>query len=170
VPAGIVTPLEVLVRGDDAGRRREQVVQELRLGRRASRSPSPRTTPPGARTAPRVVHVVPEQELVDIQPREVVERIRDRRCRSTGVEGVAGPGATVLDYSEAVFKRFPLVMALIALATFLLLVRAFRSLLLPLKAVLLNVLSVAATFGFVVLFWQRARAPSWSSTSPRPAP
>ena len=45
-------------------------------------------------------------------------------------------------------------MALIALVTFLLLVRSFRSLLLPLKAVLLNVLSVAATFGFVVLFWQ----------------
>jgi len=67
---------------------------------------------------------------------------------------VAGPGATVQDCSEAVFKRFPLVMALIALTTFVLLVRAFRSLLLPLKAVLLNVVSVAATFGFVVLFWQ----------------
>jgi len=60
----------------------------------------------------------------------------------------------VQDCSEAVFKRFPLVMALIALTTFVLLVRAFRSLLLPLKAVLLNVVSVAATFGFVVLFWQ----------------
>jgi putative drug exporter of the RND superfamily len=71
-----------------------------------------------------------------------------------GTVGVAGPGATVRDYTDAVFKRFPLVMALIALVTFVLLVRAFRSLLLPLKAVLLNVLSVAATFGFVVLFWQ----------------
>ncbi len=39
--------------------------------------------------------------------------------------------------------------------TFVLLVRTFRSLLLPLKAVLLNVLSVAATFGGVVLFWQQ---------------
>jgi RND superfamily putative drug exporter len=60
----------------------------------------------------------------------------------------------VQDYSNAVFKRFPLVMLLIALTTFLLLVRAFRSLLLPLKAVILNVISVGATFGFVVLFWQ----------------
>ena len=71
-----------------------------------------------------------------------------------GVVGIAGTGATVRDYTEAVFKRFPLVMALIAFVTFLLLVRAFRSLLLPLKAVVLNVLSVAATFGFVVWFWQ----------------
>jgi RND superfamily putative drug exporter len=101
-----------------------------------------------------LVHVVPEQELVDIETAQVVERIEDTVLQIEGVEGVAGPGATVLDYSDAVFKRFPLVMLLIALVTFLLLVRAFRSLLLPLKAVLLNVLSVAATFGFVVLFWQ----------------
>ena len=38
--------------------------------------------------------------------------------------------------------------------TFLLLVRTFRSILLPIKAVLLNVISVAATFGATVLFWQ----------------
>ncbi len=50
--------------------------------------------------------------------------------------------------------RFPLVMGLVAVTTFLLLVRTFRSVLLPLKAVVLNIVSVAATFGFVVLFWQ----------------
>ena len=44
---------------------------------------------------------------------------------------------------------------MIAVVTFVLLVRAFRSILLPLKAVLLNVISVAATFGATVLFWQQ---------------
>jgi len=97
---------------------------------------------------------VPEAELVDLQSAGVVEDVQASLSGLPGVEGVAGPGATVLDYSDAVFTRFPLVMGLIALTTFVLLVRAFRSLLLPLKAVLLNVLSVAATFGFVVLFWQ----------------
>ena len=38
--------------------------------------------------------------------------------------------------------------------TYLLLVRAFRSLLLPLKAVLLNLVSLGATLGLMVLFWQ----------------
>ena len=42
-------------------------------------------------------------------------------------------------------------VALIALVTFALLARALRSLVLPLKAVLLNVLSVGAAFGVVVL-------------------
>jgi RND superfamily putative drug exporter len=44
--------------------------------------------------------------------------------------------------------------ALIALVTFLLLARAFRSLLLAGKAVILNVLSLGATFGLMTWFWQ----------------
>ena len=55
---------------------------------------------------------------------------------------------------HAVYGNFPLMLALIALLTYVLLVRAFRSLLLPLKAVLLNLVSVGATLGLMVLFWQ----------------
>src|SRR3712207_1131563 len=43
---------------------------------------------------------------------------------------------------------------LIAILTFLLLARAFRSLLLPLKAVVLNVVSVGAAWGVMTFFWQ----------------
>ena len=46
-------------------------------------------------------------------------------------------------------------IALIAMTTFILLARAFRSLLLPLKAIILNVLSVAAAWGVLVLVWQK---------------
>ena len=46
------------------------------------------------------------------------------------------------------------VLLLIALVTFVLLVRTFRSLLLPLKAVVLNLVSLAAVFGAMVFFWQ----------------
>jgi putative drug exporter of the RND superfamily len=45
-------------------------------------------------------------------------------------------------------------IALITVTTFILLARAFRSLLLPLKAILLNILSVAAAWGVLVLVWQ----------------
>ena len=45
-------------------------------------------------------------------------------------------------------------IALIAVLTFLLLARAFRSLLLPLKAVILNVISVGAAWGVITLIWQ----------------
>jgi len=45
-------------------------------------------------------------------------------------------------------------LLIIAGLTFILLVRAFRSLLLPLKAVILNLISLTAVYGLMVLFWQ----------------
>ena len=45
-------------------------------------------------------------------------------------------------------------IALITITTFILLARAFRSLLLPAKAIVLNILSVAAAWGVLVLVWQ----------------
>ena len=45
-------------------------------------------------------------------------------------------------------------IALITVLTFLLLARAFRSILLPLKAVVLNIISVAAAWGVMALVWQ----------------
>jgi len=46
-------------------------------------------------------------------------------------------------------------LALIAVATYLLLARAFRSLLLPLKALLMNALSVSAAYGVITLIFQK---------------
>jgi putative drug exporter of the RND superfamily len=153
VPSGVVTPLEVLVRGEDAQASAAEVVARLDDVEGVAFAVAP-NDPSWQVGDTAVVHVIPEQELVDLSRAQVVERIEEAITDVPGVEGIAGFGATVLDYSDAVFGNFPLVIGLIALATFVLLVRTFRSLLLPLKAVLLNVLSVAATFGFVVLFWQ----------------
>jgi uncharacterized membrane protein YdfJ with MMPL/SSD domain len=52
------------------------------------------------------------------------------------------------------YGSFPLMVALIAITTFVLLARACRSLLLPAKAIVLNVLSVAAACGVMALVWQ----------------
>ena len=67
---------------------------------------------------------------------------------------VGGQPASNSDFIDAVYGSFPLMIALIALTTFILLARAFRSLLLPLKAIVLNILSVAAAWGVLVLVWQ----------------
>jgi RND superfamily putative drug exporter len=83
-----------------------------------------------------------------------VDDVRDAVHALPGYDGVAGPGVLMEDYQHAVYDKFPYVLALIALVTFVLLVRTFRSILLPLKAVLLNLVSVAAVFGIVTWFWQ----------------
>jgi putative drug exporter of the RND superfamily len=74
----------------------------------------------------------------------------------------AGPGVRVggepaanADFIDVVYGSFPLMIALIAVTTYILLARAFRSLLLPAKAILLNVLSIAAAWGVMVLVWQK---------------
>jgi RND superfamily putative drug exporter len=71
-----------------------------------------------------------------------------------GVVGIAGEGAVELDYQHAIFGSFPLMFSVIAVLTFLLLARAFRSVLLAVKALLLNLISLAATFGAMTWFWQ----------------
>ena len=67
---------------------------------------------------------------------------------------VGGQPASNHDFISAVYGNFPLMIALIAFFTFILLARAFRSLLLPLKAVILNVISVGAAWGVMTLIWQ----------------
>jgi RND superfamily putative drug exporter len=68
---------------------------------------------------------------------------------------VGGIGAENQDFVDAIYGSFPVMIALIAVLTFLLLARAFRSLLLPIKAVILNVISVAAAWGVITLVWQK---------------
>jgi putative drug exporter of the RND superfamily len=65
-----------------------------------------------------------------------------------------GEAAQSADFLDSVYGNFPLVIALIAGLTFLLLARAFRSVIVPLKAVLLNLLSVGAAWGLMVIVWQ----------------
>jgi putative drug exporter of the RND superfamily len=68
---------------------------------------------------------------------------------------VGGIDAQNRDFISAVYGSFPLMIALIAVVGFILLARAFRSLLLPAKAVALNILSIAAAWGALTLIWQK---------------
>ncbi len=59
------------------------------------------------------------------------------------------------DFVHAVYGNFPYVLAFVVLLTFLLLMRAFRSIVLPLKAVVLNLISLGCAFGVVVFIFQQ---------------
>jgi RND superfamily putative drug exporter len=67
---------------------------------------------------------------------------------------VGGFQATSLDFTRALYGQFPQAILFIVLATYLLLLLLFRSLLLPLKAILMNVLSVSAAYGVLVVVFQ----------------
>ena len=59
------------------------------------------------------------------------------------------------DFVHAVYGKFPLVLAFVILLTLVLLMRAFRSVFLAVKAVILNLLSLGAAFGIIVFIFQQ---------------
>ena len=86
--------------------------------------------------------------------RETLDRTRTAAHSVGPGVRLGGIPAQNEDFINAVYGNFPLMILLIAVITFILLARAFRSLLLPLKAVVLNVISVAAAWGVLVIVWQ----------------
>jgi putative drug exporter of the RND superfamily len=146
---GNLTPIEVLVSTDQA----RSAAAELAKVDGVTRAVVP-DDKMSNRDGKSVVVLVPDTETVNATSVDVVNRVSDRAKDLPGVIGITGIGPTQIDFLNAVYGNFPLMFTIIALLTYVLLVRAFRSLLLPLKAVLLNLLSLGATYGLLVLFWQ----------------
>jgi RND superfamily putative drug exporter len=149
VSTGWLTPIEVLVQKDQA----QAAATELAKVSHVERALVP-TDAAYTRDGKTVVVVVPDHETVNSKSIGVVKEVKRVAQSLPGVIGVTGVGAAQIDFMHAVYGNFPLMLTLIALLTYVLLVRAFRSLLLPLKAVVLNLISLGATYGVMVLFWQ----------------
>ena len=101
-----------------------------------------------------VVIAIPNEGDDTAAGRDTVDALIGAAHSASPDARVGGTGPLGRDFVDAVYGAFPLMIALISILTFLLLARAFRSLVLPLKAIVLNVLSVAAAWGFITLIWQ----------------
>jgi RND superfamily putative drug exporter len=93
------------------------------------------------------------------QAQAFVARLRDRLIPDAhfppgAVVLVGGAPAQGVDFLHQAYRYFPLLVAAVLALTYLLLMRLFRSLLLPLKAVALNLLSVGASYGMLVVFFR----------------
>ncbi|MGH3244239.1 MAG: MMPL family transporter, partial [Spirillospora sp.] len=98
-----------------------------------------------------LITVLPADEGGTDAGKNTVKAVRD--AVPAGAR-VGGPTANEIDFVDKVYGTFPYMLALICVLTFVLLARAFRSLLLALKAVVFNLLSLAAVLGSIVLVWQ----------------
>jgi RND superfamily putative drug exporter len=67
---------------------------------------------------------------------------------------VGGPAAALVDFDDELFGSLPRVIVAVLVLTFVVLMLLFRSIVIPLKATLLNLLSVLAAYGFLVLVFQ----------------
>jgi RND superfamily putative drug exporter len=150
VPTGVMTPVEVLVpRGTDATALADELA-DVEGVYTALAPASPGWVVDGSA----MVTVLPEAESMTTRGQETVQRIRDVVGRSAPQAQVGGSGAQLIDEISGQYGPFPWLLALIALVSLVLLTRAFRSLVLALQAVLLNLLSVGAAYGALVLVWQ----------------
>lgn len=87
--------------------------------------------------------------------RSIVQDIRDRLATTEDYEiYVGGETAEGMDTSKSLNDRLPMVLTFTLLLLFFVLVVTFRSLLLPLKAIVLNILSLGATYGILVIVFQ----------------
>jgi RND superfamily putative drug exporter len=96
--------------------------------------------------------VVPSVEPISGKGEVLVE---DIRSLETPFEvGVTGRSAQLVDSKDAIFAKIPLAAGMIAAVTFIVLFLMFGSILVPLKALALNMLSLSATFGAIVWVFQ----------------
>jgi putative drug exporter of the RND superfamily len=150
VPSGVLTPVEVLARSTEAASVRARLAAVPGMAA-AIQSTGPDST----RNGTTIVLGIPSQETVNSSSLQPVRAARTALNNTPGVIGIAGEGPTELDYQHAVFGNFPLMFAIIAILTIALLARAFRSLILAVKAVALNLISMGAAFGVMTWFWQQ---------------
>jgi RND superfamily putative drug exporter len=106
-----------------------------------------------------IVTVVPAVPIDSTEATELVEDLRDRIIPSYTATGgpqmlVGGTTAQFLDLSNESLGKLPVVLAIVLSLSFLYLMVVFRSLLIPTKAVLMNLLATAAAFGLVTWVFQ----------------
>jgi len=103
--------------------------------------------------------VIPETAPQDEGTTQLVERLRDDvipgAVGDSGLDpAVTGSVAVGVDFSTYLASRLPIFFAAVLALSFLLLMAVFRSILVPLKAVLMNLLSIGAAYGVVVAGFQ----------------
>jgi RND superfamily putative drug exporter len=147
ISPGVMKPLSVLVEnGGDA----QQVAAKLRTVPGVIGATAPPTWRQGSTS---LVEAFPAIDGAAPGIQGIVDRA-NAALEGTGGT-LTGVAAVDRDFLHALFGSFPYVLGLVLLLTLILLTRAFRSIVLAVKAVVLNMVSLAAAFGVVVFVFQQ---------------
>ena len=168
VGAGAVAPTDIVI---DTGRpggasAAETQAAKQRLIRELQRDPEvgavdDGTGPQYVDAAGRYIHfrVIGKHEYGVPEAQRFVHRLRDdlvpEAAFPEGERVLAGGGPpSGVDFLSLTYSTFPWLVLAVLLATYVLLMRAFRSLVLPLKAILLNLLAIGASYGLLVVVFK----------------
>ncbi len=130
---------------------------------------------PSDREAPAafLVQAIPTTAPQDLATEQTIGRLRDEvvpaAVSGTGLDvNITGNTAAGVDFSDYLARRIPVFFAAVLLLSFVLLMAVFRSVLVPLKAVIMNLLSISAAYGVVVALFQWGWASSFTGIEPAP--
>ena len=157
ISAGVMKPFVILV---ENGASREPIVAKLRATPGIAGAVAP---PDWRQGSSSIVEAFPSSDGATKEVRSTIKRVRAELEGTGGTLG--GVAAEDRDFVKAVYSNFPYVLGFVVLLTFVLLARAFRSLVLALKAVILNLVSLAAAYGIIVFIFSRDTAPRRSGAS-----
>ncbi len=147
-PPNRTTPLEVVV-GARASSPDVHALAE-RIGRLPDVSAVAPAQPAGRETS--VLQVAPAHAPLSSATKQLVRDVR--AMHTTYYLGVAGQTASYLDLEHSLGSHLPAVLAVVVVATLLVLFLMTGSVVLPIKAVLMNTLSLSAVIGILVLIFQ----------------
>jgi RND superfamily putative drug exporter len=147
ISPGVMKPLNVLVEnGGDA----QEVARRMRTVDGLIGAAAPPTWHRGSTS---LVEAFPAIDGAAPGIRGIIDRSHDALRGTNGT--VTGLAAVNQDFLHALFGTFPYVVGLVLLLTLVLLTRAFRSIVLAVKAVVLNLFSLGAAYGIVVFVFQQ---------------
>ena len=105
-----------------------------------------------------IINVIPETTPQADETKELIARLRrlvPEALEGSGAEAfVGGPTAAFIDVGDKITSRMPLFFTAVIGLSFLLLMAVFRSVLIPLKAAIMNLLSIGAAYGVLVAVFQ----------------
>jgi RND superfamily putative drug exporter len=159
--AGAFKPFDILVEGRVTKPALQQIAAAVARTHGVAGAVAPgdwRRSTAGVDSAA-VVEAIPAADGAAQATKNAISRLQDavlpKLARETNLRVTLGGGAAAdQDFVHAVYGNFPYVLLFVVLLTYILLARAFRSLILPLKAVILNLVSLGAAYGIIVFIFQ----------------
>jgi RND superfamily putative drug exporter len=157
ISPGVYKPFEILVEGDASTAALDRIAAKVGSTPGVVGADAPRQwRKPGAA----IVEAIPAHDGAAQGVRPVISNLQHdvlpALSTKTGLRVTLGGNAPEdRDFVHAVYGNFPWVLLFVIVLTYVLLARAFRSLILPLKAVILNLVSLGAAFGIVVFIFQK---------------
>ncbi len=101
-----------------------------------------------------MIQVISKYGALDQRSLELVQTIRNTAPGNGMQTLVDGETAANIDYVQSLYSDFPIAVLLVAVTTYIVLLLFFRSIFLPLKAIIMNTLSILASYGMLVVIFQ----------------